>query len=183
MDIFPPGNTPEGEGRRKPSFVRRNWRRAKFVAGGPVANVGFQEISEGQRFIGGLLGLLRRGIPADSRLKTDDDGSIDLLATAFSYGISVEALADRLRFRQAQTARAAYAMFGLGSASLLLWLYGALHIRMSSARLFSALEFLPFCALFFLLAFKSAWMNWQLRRRRLGSPVAFLTTTGPFLPR
>jgi hypothetical protein len=74
-------------------------------------------------------------------------------------------------------------MFGLGSVSLVLWLNGALHMRMSGARLFSALEFLPFCTLFFLRAFKSAWMNWQLRTRRLGSPVAFLTTTEPFLPR
>jgi hypothetical protein len=183
MDLFQPGKDAREEGRRRPSFFRRNLRRTKFVAGGPVANVGFQEISEGQRFIGGLWGLLRRGAPADTRLKTDRDGSIDLLATAFSYGISVEALVERLRFRQAQTARAAYAMFGLGSVSLLLWLYGALHMRMSSARLFSALEFLPFCTLFFLLAFKSAWMNWQLRTRRLRSAVAFMTTTEPFLPR
>jgi hypothetical protein len=47
----------------------------------------------------------------------------------------------------------------------------------------ATLTFLPLCTLFFLLAFKSAWMNWQLRTRRLGSPVAFLTTTEPFLPR
>jgi hypothetical protein len=183
MDLFQLEKGTGDEGRRRPSFVRRNWRRAKFVAGGPIANVGFQEISEGQRFVGGLWGLLRRGAPADTRLKTDRDGSFDLLATAFSYGMSVEALVERLRFRQGQTARAAYAMFGLGSVSLVLWIYGALHMRMSSARLFSALEFLPFCTLFFLLAFKSAWMNWQLRTRRLGSPVAFLTTTEPFLPR
>jgi hypothetical protein len=183
MDLFRPGKATRGEERPKPSFVRRNWRRAKFVAGGPVANVGFQEISEGQHFIGGLWGQLRRGVPAETGLKTDGDGGIDLSATALSYGVSAEVLVERLRFRQAQTARAAYAMFGLGSASLVLWLYGALHIRMSGARLFSALEFLPFCTLFFLLGFKSAWINWQLRTRRLGSPVAFLTTTEPFLPR
>jgi hypothetical protein len=183
MELLPPDKETRDEERRKPSFIRRTWRRAKFVAGGPVANVGFQEISEGQRFIGGLWGHLRRGVPTDSRLKTNDDGSIDMLATAFSHGMSVEALAERLRFRQVQTARAAYAMLGLGSVSLVLWLYSALHMQMSSARLLSALEFLPFCALFFLLAFKSAWTNWQLRTRRLGSPVAFLTTTEPFLPR
>jgi hypothetical protein len=183
MDLFQPKKGVSEDGRGKPSLFRRTWRRAKFVAGGPVANVGFQEISEGQHFIGGLWSVLRRGSPPDGRLKTDEDGSLDLRATAFSYGISVEALVERLRFRQAQTARAAYAMFGLGSASLVLWLYGALHMRMSSARLFAALEYLPFCTLFFLLAFKSAWLNWQLRTRRLGSAVAFMTTTEPFLPR
>ncbi len=182
MDLFHPEKDTREEG-RKPSFFRRNWRRAKFVAGGPVANVGLQEISAGQRFIGGLWGVLRRGAPADTRLKTESDGSIDLLATAFSYGITEAALVERLGVRQAQTARAAYAMFALGSVSLVLWLYGALNMRMSSARLFSALEFLPFCTLFFLLAFKSAYLNWQLRTRRLGSAVAFMTTTERFLPR
>ena len=127
--------------------------------------------------------LLKAGPPADRRLKTNEDGAIDLKATAFSYGISVAELECRLRLRQAQTRRAAYATFGLGSLSLLLWLVGALQMRMSSARFFSALEFLPFCALFLLLAFQSAWMNWQLRTRRLGSAGAFLRTTDPFLPR
>jgi hypothetical protein len=99
MDLFPSHKETRDEGRRKPSVARRNWRRAKFVAGGPVANIGFQEISEGQRFIGGLWGLLQRGAPADTRIKTDGDGSIDLMASAFSYGTSVEALLERLRFR------------------------------------------------------------------------------------
>lgn len=183
MDLFQPDKGVPGDGRDRASFFRRNWRRAKFIAGGPVANVGFQEISDGRRFIGGLWGVLRRGSPADRRLKTDEDGIIDLTATAFSYGMSVGALVERLRFRQAQTARAAYAMFGLGSVSLLLWLHGALHMRLSGSRVFAALEYLPFCTLFFLLAFKSAWLNWQLRTRRLGSTVAFMTTKEPFLPR
>jgi hypothetical protein len=183
MNLFWVGKNVNCEEEDKPSFTRRTWRRVKFVAGGPVANVGFGEISEGRRFIGALWRQLRRGAPIDTRLKADDDGRIDLMATAFSYGMSVEALVHRLRIRQTQTARAAYAMFGLGSASFVLWLYGALHVRMSSARLFSAFEFLPFCTLFFLLAFRGAHLNWQIRTRWLGSPVAFLTTTEPFLPR
>ena len=124
MDLFPSGKDDLGTDRNRLSFMRRNWRRAKFIAGGPVANVGFQEISEGRRFIGGLWRLLRRGVPTDTRLKLDEEGSIDLLATAFSYGMTVEALVERLRFRRGQTARAAYAMFGLGSVSLVLWLHG-----------------------------------------------------------
>ncbi len=164
-------------------MVRRNRRRVKLIAGSPFATLGFEDISEGHRLIARLWGLLKRGSPADLRLKMGDEDSIDLIATAFSYGLSVEALVDRFRFRQRQTARAAYALFGLGSVAVMLWLYGALRMRMSSARLFSALEFLPFCTLFFLLAFRSAHLNWQLRTRRLGSPVAFLKTTEPFLPR
>jgi hypothetical protein len=181
MDLYPPREG--GKGAARPSFFHRNWRRAKFVAGGPVASVGVREIGRGARFIDSLVGLLKAGPTADRRLKTDDDRTIDLKATAFSYGISVVELERRLCSRQAQTRRAAYATFSLGSLSLLLWLYGALQMRMSSARFFSALEFLPFCALFFLLAFQSAWMNWQLRTRRLSSAGAFLRTTDPFLPR
>ena len=94
----------------------------------------------------------------------------------------MEALEQRLRKRRLQTAHAAYATFALGALSLVSWLYAALHMRMSSARIFSALEFLPFCTLFFLLAFKSAWMNWQLRTLRTGSAIAYLRTTEPFLP-
>jgi hypothetical protein len=167
----------------RPSFLRRNWRRARFVASGPIASIGVTEISGGARMIDGLLRLLRAGPPPDTRIKTMDGGSIDLEATAFSYGIKVEELEKRLEERRLQTARAAYATFGLGAISLLLWLYTALHMTISSARIFSAIEFLPFCALFFLLAFKSAWMNWQLRALRIGSAVAFLRTTEAFLPR
>lgn len=183
MDLHP---SPEMGQRKEPtraSFPRRGWRRTRFVAGGPVASIGVTEISGGARLIDELLAVLRAGPPPDTRIKTREGGSIDLLATAFSYGIRVEELEKRLQERRLQTARAAYATFGLGTTSLLLWLYAALHMTMSSARIFSALEFLPFCALFFLLAFKSAWMNWQLRTLRIGSAVAFLGTTEAFLPR
>jgi hypothetical protein len=182
MDPYPPSRSSKTPS-PKQSFLRRTWRRAWFVAGGPVASIGINDISEGARFIDRLLRVLRSGPKTDPRLKTDAAGGLDLSATAFLYGISVEKLTERLRQRQAQTARAAYATFGFGVLSLGLWLYGALHMVLSSARIVSALEFLPFCALFFLLAFKSAWMNWQFRTRQLGSAGAFLRTTEPFLPR
>jgi hypothetical protein len=182
MDLYLPRKTTTASGPPRPSFLRRNWRRARFVAGSPISTVGLPEIGDGRRVIGDLWGLLMRGPVFDGRLKTNADNSIDLRATAFCHGISVEQLIERLRLRQAQTRRASYVLFSLGSVSVLLWLFGALHMAMSRARLFSAAEFLPFCALFFLLAFKSAWMNWQIRRRRLGSVVAFLQTTEPFLP-
>ncbi len=183
MGLFNQGRgRPEAEEPR-PSFVRRTWRRAKFVAGGPVASVGVNEIGRGARFIDGLVTVLRSGPPKDDRLKLNEDQTIDLLATAFSYGITVPELEHRLRARQVQTCRAAYAMFAMGCGSLLLWVYGALHMEMTRARLVSAAEFVPFVMLFFLLAFRSALMNWQLRTRRLGSPVAYLRTTDSFLPR
>lgn len=183
MDLYPGRKPAKIADAAKPSFLRRNWRRARFVAGGPVATIGIKEVSSGARLIDDLWAALRASPQPGSRIKTDENGSMDLEATAFLHGIAVDKLSKQLRQRQAQTCRAAYATFGLGSLSLLLWLYGASYMRMSSARIVSALEFLPFCTLFFLLAFKAAWMNWQLRTLRMGSAVAFLRTTEPFLPR
>lgn len=178
MDRYPP----QKAGGSKLSFLRRNWRRARFVAGGPIATIGLEEISDGARLIDKLFGVVRSGPRADERLRTNLDGTIDLVATAFCFGVSPEEMAQRVYVRREQTVRAAYATFALGCLSLLLWLYGAVQIRMSSGRILSAVEFLPFCGVFFLLAFKSAWMNWQLRTLRIGSAVAYLRTTEPFLP-
>jgi len=183
MDLYPQQKTTTKEGGSKPSFLRRNWRRARFVAGGPVATIGLAEISDGAKLIDTLFGVVRGGPQADERMKTTVDGGIDLMATAFCFGVSPEEIDMRVRVRRRHTVRAAYTMFGLGCLSLILWVYGVLQIRMSSGRILSAIEFLPFCVLFFLLAFKSAWMNWQLRTLRLGSAVAYLQTTEPFLPR
>jgi hypothetical protein len=182
VDLYQP-MPPSGGGKDKtPSFLRRSWRGTRFLAGGPIASLGVGEISKGARLIERLFGVVRNGPPADPRLKTTENGQIDLVATALSYGITVEDLTQRLGARQSQTALAAYVLFGLGVALLPLWLYAALHVAMSRARMVAAIEYLPFCAVFFLLAFKSAWMNWQLRIRRLGSAVAYLRTTDPFLP-
>jgi hypothetical protein len=183
VDLYQPRpRSAEGQG-NKSSFLRRTWRGTRFLAAGPVPSIHVGEISKGAHLIERLFGILRNGPSADTRLKTADGGQIDLAATAFSYGITVDELTRRLRARQSQTALAAYALFGLGVALLLLWLYAALHMAMNRARMFAAIEYLPFCSIFFLLAFKSAWMNWQLRMRRLGSAVAYLRTAEPFLPR
>jgi hypothetical protein len=44
------------------------------------------------------------------------------------------------------------------------------------------LEFIPFCAIFFLVAFRNAHVNWQLRIGHLGSPAAYLRSPEPFWP-
>jgi hypothetical protein len=182
VDLYPPQKAAGKEDGSKPSFLRRNWRRARYIAGGPIATIGLEEISGGARLIDKLFGLVRGGPQADERLKVNVDGTIDLVATAFCFGVSSEEFAKRICARREQTVRAAYTTFALGCLSLLLWLYGVVQVRMGSGRILSAIEFLPFCVLFFLLSFKSAWMNWQLRTLRMGSAVAYLKTTEPFLP-
>ena len=165
------------------SMLRRAWRRTKFVAGGPIANIGLEDISSGARLIGQLSKQVRQRPLSDGRLKADEHGGIDLQATAFSYGISVEELLQRMHERRRQTARSAYALFCLGGCFLVVWLWQAMHMPRSAARIVSAVEFLPFCVLFLLLATRSAHTNWQLRTRRLGSLGDYLGTSDPFLPR
>ena len=50
-------------------------------------------------------------------------------------------------------------------------------------RFWAAVQFLPFCAAFFVLAFRNAWANWQLRTRRLAPAGAYLRTAEGFWPR
>ena len=165
------------------SVLQRTWRRARFVAGGPIANIGLEDISSGARLIGQLTKQVRQGPASDGRLKVDEHGVIDLRATAFSYGISVEELLERMHQRRRQAARSAYALSCLGACFLVVWLWQAMHMPRSTARIVSAVEFLPFCVLFLLVATKSAHSNWQLRTRRLGSLDDYLRTSDPFLPR
>ncbi len=165
------------------SMLRQAWRQTRFVAGGPIANIGLEEISSGARLIGQLTKQVQQGPALDGRLKVDEHGGIDLRATAFSYGISVDELLERMAQRRRQTAWSAHALFCLGGCFLVVWFWQAMHLPRSAARIVSAVEFLPFCVLFLLVATRSAHSNWQLRTRRLGSLGDYLRTSDPFLPR
>lgn len=182
MNAMPPKPSSDRKAKKQNTFFGRMRRASGKLGGAPLPSVGTEEIAAGARLIGGLASLLRHGPGADNRMRTGDDGQIDLGATAFLYGISVEELVSRIHRRRGDTARAAYIFFGLGSLLFVLWLWEALSLRTDAARVLSATEYLPFWLVFYLLSFKSAWMNWQLRLRRLGSPVEYLRTTGRFLP-
>ncbi len=97
------------------------WRRTRFVAGGPIAAIRTDEISQGARFIQKLGDVIRAGPAGDARLQREPDGAIDMVATALLYGITVDALCRRMQDGQRQTARAAYAALGLGTVMLLVW--------------------------------------------------------------
>ena len=143
---------------------------------------GLEDIRESGRMIRGLSAALRQG-PADPpRIYADTDHRLDLAATAFSYGLSVASLKERVVQRRRQTTHLAYLSFAGGWLVFALWLWQALSTPWSAGRMILGLEFIPFCAAFFLLAFKNAWQNWQLRTGRLGSAMDYLTTTKPFWP-
>jgi len=88
----------------------------------------------------------------------------------------------RLRGRRRQTARIAYATFALGCIFLMAWVCEALSSPWTVGRVIMALEFLPFCALFYLLAFYNALLNFQMRIGRAASWREYLATSEPFWP-
>ena len=169
-------------GKRR-SLLRRMFRGIGWLSAGPVDWTGRRGISRGASFIRDLVVALRFGSHRDPRFRTSEDGGFDLEATAFLHGISVFELKRRLVARRRQTARIAYATFALGCIFLTGWVCEALSSPWTVGRIVLALEFLPFCALFFLLSFNNALLNFQIRTGRAASWREYLATREPFCPR
>lgn len=171
----------EPAGRR--SGVRKLVRGIGWLFGGPRDWAAVGSIKRGISLIGDLA----RNAPHEpsfrGRAFVREDRTLDFEATAFSHGISVAALRARLEVRRRETARLAYAMFGLGVLCLGLWLHAALKAPLASARLVLAVDFLPFCALFFLCAFYQALLNYQIRSGRRVGWRAYLMAEDGVLPR
>ncbi len=169
---------------RKPrSAFGKAVRAAGSLFAGPVDWFGRRGIAQGAALIRALLIALRARSNGDPRIRTSERGQFDLRATALSCGLNMLALEARLAARRRQTAWLAYGAFALGCLFLLAWVWQALGMAWSAARLASALEFLPFCALFFLLAFYNALLNFQIRNGHLASWREYVGTSEPFLPR
>jgi hypothetical protein len=169
-------------GRRR-SLLGRAFRGIGWLSAGPVDWVGLRGISRGASLVRDLPVILRSGARRDARFMTSEDGVFDLAATAFLHGISVFELERRLRVRRRQTARIAYATFALGCIFLTAWVCEVLSSPWMTGRVFLALEFFPFCALFFLLAFYNALLNFQIRSGRTASWREYFATSEPFWPR
>jgi hypothetical protein len=153
------------------------------LSAGPVDWVGLRGISLGASFIRHLSVTLRSASRRDRRFRTSEDRGLDLEAAALLHGISVFELDRRLRMRRRQTARVAYATFALGCIFSVVWVCEALSSPWTAGRVFLALEFLPFCVLFFLLTFYNALLNFQIRTGRSASWREYLATRKPFWPR
>jgi hypothetical protein len=139
-------------------------------------------IVQNGRLIGDLARRLRAGGVRDDRLHFLDDRRIDMEATAFAHGMTVASLDALLSNRQREAARAAYLAFSLGWVFFLLLLFRTVTAPLTASHLLPLLEFLPFCAAFFLMSFRSALQNFQLRERRLATVSEYLTTATGFWP-
>jgi hypothetical protein len=168
---------------RRRSLFGRVFRGIGWLSAGPADWLGPRGISRGASFIRDLTIALRAGSRRDPCLRASEQCGHDLEATAFLHGISLFELERRLRVRQRQTARIAYATFALGCMFLTAWLCEALVSPWTATRIVLALDFLPFCALFFLLAFYNALLNFQLRIGRSAGWREYLSTDKSFWPR
>ena len=172
-----PGEDSSASSPPRRSALRGLWRGVKFIGGGPVAALGLQEIADGGRLIGGLTSALRQRRSAKRpSLRVDAGGTIDVEATAEVVGLAVDELDARLVRRRRQTAWQAYVAFGLGWFFFAVWLYRAAFTVWTAGAALAAIEFAPFCAAFFLTAFRSALENYQIRTRRAASALEYLAT-------
>lgn len=177
----PPRSTPPPPKRR--SVFGKAVRGVGWLAAAPLDWIGTRRIGRSASFIRELLSVVRSGQRRDNRFKTQEFGGFDLEATAFSYGLSVAQLEARMATRRRQTARIAYAALALAMFFLATWLWRALASPWTATRLASAIEFLPFCVLFFLVAFYNALLNFQVRTGRTVGWREYLSTDLPFWPR
>ncbi len=177
-----PRQTPS-RSRKQRSVFGRMFRGLGWLAATPVHWSGSDRILRSAGFIGNLLTALRGRPHRSEGLKALDGGGLDLDAAAFVDGLSAHQLQARLAARRRETARIAYTTFALAWGFLLAWVWRALETPWSAARVTMAVEFLPFCAVFFLVAFHNALLNFQVRIGRMASWREYLETTEPFWPR
>lgn len=175
-----PGKAAQPPERR--SLVRRVVRGVGWLGSSPVHWMGVGSIRQGASFIGGMAEQARACPVRDPRFKTAEQGAFDLRATAFSMGIGVSELERRLALRRKQTALMAYLLGALGAMFLLAWLLRMLSTPTEGGRLLLAVDFLPFCVLFVLLAFYQALVNFQLRIGRTAGWREYLLTEDGFWP-
>jgi hypothetical protein len=180
--VEPPSEAAAEPVSRRRSFVGKIAHGTGWLVSVPFVWMGVHRIWRGCLLIGDLWGALRAGPPRDDRFMTADQGAFDVAATAVSYGVPVHRLEARLAARRRQTARIAYAAFALAWLFLLGWVWHALASPWMATRFTSALFFLPFCALFFLVAFYNALLNYQIRSGRLANWRDYLATPGAFWP-
>jgi hypothetical protein len=165
-----------GEKAKQPPLFGRMIRRVAWLAGGQADWFGRKSVRSGAGMITKLWRQARTPSRRDSRFKVDDVGGFDLAATAFSYGISVEALKARLEQRRHMTFMVSCGALVTAALSVIFWIHAALTEPYTMARVMIACEFVPFVSLFLLVAFYYALLNFQIRVGRSAGWREFLST-------
>ncbi|GLR66390.1 hypothetical protein GCM10010909_10700 [Acidocella aquatica] len=168
---------------KKRSLIGRAMRRVGWLAGGPADWFGRKSVRSGAELIGKLWQQTRSAQQRDGRFKVDEAGGFDLAATAFSYGMSVQTLEQRLEQRRCMTSMISYGALFVALLGIIFWVHSAIDEPYTFARMMMVWEFLPFLALFLLVAFYNALLNFQIRLRRTAGWREFLSTEEGFFPR
>jgi hypothetical protein len=181
----PDQQQPEANTRfRKPSLIRRVMRPVGWFAGGLADWFGRKSVTKGAGLIGDAWKGARKTPQRDKRFKVDESGGFDLAATAFSFGMSLEALERRLEERRRLTFMFSYGALLIAALSVIFWIHSALDQPYTMARAMMVWKFLPFICLSLLFAFHNALLNFQIRVRRCSNWRQFLTTEKEaFFPR
>ncbi len=159
------------------------FRLVGWLGSSPVHWIGVKSIRQGACFIGDLADGARARSARDPRLRTAEAGRFDLRATAFSMGLTVSDLEARLLARRRQTALISYVFAAIGAIFLAVWFLKVVSTPMAEGRFVLAIDFLPLCLLFVLLAFYQALINYQIRVGRTAGWREYLTTEDGFWPR
>jgi hypothetical protein len=169
------------------AILGRIGRAFRSVIAMPLLLVPWREIkTSGREIDAQVRSLWERKNRASMELREaicDTDRAIDFRGFTEARGLTDGQAQALVRRRRRETARAAYLCFFLGWAAFLGLLYRVSTASWTSAAVVTALEFSPFCLVFFLMAFQFALQNFRLRTLRHATVVEFLNTNAPFWPR
>lgn len=170
-----------------PSIVDRSrrrgtiWRGLRFILRSPFGALGTEDIVRNAETIGKLGAQIRRAPGPDTRIRTDDDRNLDIVAMAAGAGVSIAEIMRLLGNRRRQTAHAVFYYLAGGFGFLGLWLLEAVRIPVY-ARAAYVVGLLAICTAFFLSALYNALINWQIRTLRLGTVREFLAAEESWWP-
>lgn len=158
------------------------FRRGVRFLMGPDGIIPQREIREGGTLIRSLVEDIRFQRATRRRIRLNEHGSFDLQAMAFDAALPVQEIERRLANRQIVTARNTKLYLGLGSILLVFWGIEILNRGALVGTALNTVLFLAVIACLFLSAFANAFINWQVRTRRLGRVGEFISLEGSWWP-
>ncbi len=173
----------EPAAKKRWGWLRKSTRGVGWLLASPTEWLGWRSIRSGASSIGRLYQGTRARTGRDRRFAVEADRGFDKVATAFNYGISIDELERRLAARRRQTAQLAYGLFVIGCLFVLGWVWVAVRTASDGGRVLMLVRFIPFCALFYLMSFYNALINFQIRIGRGANWREYISTERDFLPR
>lgn len=172
----------EAEESSQGSLLEKLWRGAGRAFTSPGRLLPKREIAEVAGLIKGLADAIKQGPRRKQGIIVEGDRSFNLAMTAQFYGVSLDEFEAVLARRRYMTMRFAYLAFILGWLFFLAWCYQLIYVPGNIGFMVLMFEYAPFCLVFFLLSFRSALLNFQIRTLRLATAAEYLHTSEKFWP-